>query len=154
MTSNDAPQSDGLCPDGESVADRLNRLFEVVHPPGRGEFSNREVAEGIRAQGGETISVSQLHYLRTGERTNPRRDTLEALATFFKVSPSYFFSGTEGVQIAADLEELRRLRASGVQRIAARTTGLSDKSLKALLHQIEHYRDLEGLPPDDDTEAR
>lgn len=34
-----------------TLAEKLNRLFGTVHPPGRGEYSYEEVAAAIRERG-------------------------------------------------------------------------------------------------------
>lgn len=135
-----------------SLADRLNRLFTKVHPTGRGPYSNEEVAQAIRRNGGE-ISRAYIAYLRSGERENPTMQHLEALAAFFGVKPSYFFDEDVANSIDAELDLLIAMRDSGVRAVALRAAGLSPKGLKAVAGIIERVRDLEGLPaePDEPT---
>lgn len=72
-----------------AVADRLNRLFQTVHPPGRGPYTNIEVVTMLADQGLE-LSAAYLSQLRSGKRTRPSRATARVLATFFGIDPHYF----------------------------------------------------------------
>lgn len=128
-----------------SLADRLNHLFAMVHPADRGPYSNEEVAQAIRHDGGE-ISRAYIAYLRNGERTNPTMQHLEALAAFFGVKPSYFFDEDSATSTDAELDLLLAIRDSGVRTIALRAAGLSPQSIKTVTDIIERVRDLEGLP--------
>jgi transcriptional regulator with XRE-family HTH domain len=127
------------------LAARLNTLFAKVHPADRGPYSNEEVAQTIRSQGGE-ISRAYIAYLRSGERTNPTMQHLAALAGFFGVKPSYFIDDDEADQITAELDLLLAMRDSGVRAVALRASGLSPKGLQAVVDIIERVRDLEWLP--------
>jgi transcriptional regulator with XRE-family HTH domain len=129
------------------LAIRLNHLFETVHPPGRGPYSNEEVARAIRAQGGD-ISRAYLSYLRNGERTNPTLQHLDALARFFGVTPAYFFNDDVAAEVSAELELAVALRDAGVRAVALRAAGLSPRGLHAVAAMIEEVRSLEGLPKD------
>jgi transcriptional regulator with XRE-family HTH domain len=128
-----------------ALADRLNRLFETVHPPGRGPYSNEEVARAIRAEGGD-ISRAYLSYLRNGDRDNPTLQHLEALARFFGVPAAYFFDDNVTAETDAQLEIVAALRDAGVRSVAMRVAGLSPKGLLAVTAMIEEVRALEGLP--------
>jgi transcriptional regulator with XRE-family HTH domain len=132
------------------LADRLNRLFGTVHPPGRGPYSNEEVARAIRAEGGD-ISRAYLSYLRKGDRDNPTLQHLEALAKFFGVPAAYFFDDGVAAETDAQLEILAALRDGGVRSVALRVAGLSPKGLHAVSAMIEEVRALEGLPRESRT---
>jgi transcriptional regulator with XRE-family HTH domain len=41
-----------------SLAERLEHLFQIVHPRRRGPYSNAEVAEAIEKAGGPKISAT------------------------------------------------------------------------------------------------
>jgi len=129
------------------LADRLNRLFETVHPPGRAPYSNEEVARAVREQGGD-ISRAYLSYLRNGERTNPTFQHLQALARFFGVAPAYFFDDDVAAEVNAQLNLVVSLRDAGVRAVALRAAGLSPRGLQAVTTIIEEVRSLEGLPKD------
>ncbi|MCG0283813.1 helix-turn-helix domain-containing protein [Streptomyces sp. PSAA01] len=139
------------------LAERLNRLFETVHPRGRGPFSNEEVARGIRAQGGD-ISKQYIAYLRKGDRVNPRVQHLEALAQFFGVPVSYFLDREAAEQTNKRLmelaawrdagltqEDLQSLERVGVTSVAMRAVGLSPKGLRLAQTMLDQLRDMEGL---------
>jgi transcriptional regulator with XRE-family HTH domain len=128
-----------------SLADRLNRLFETVHPPGRAPYSNEEVARAVRGQGGD-ISRAYLSYLRNGERANPTFQHLQALARFFGVTPTYFFDDDVAAEVSAQLDLVVSLRDAGVRAVALRAAGLSSRGLQAVATIIEEVRSLEGLP--------
>ncbi len=133
-------------PGAQTLAEKLNRLFRTVHPGDRGEYSSEEVAEGIAAKGGPTVSATYIWQLRKGLRDNPTKKHLEALADFFGVSPAYFFDDEAAARIEAELDLLAALRDASVRRIALRASGLSTASLSAITEMIEHVRQLEKLP--------
>jgi transcriptional regulator with XRE-family HTH domain len=130
----------------KTLAEKLNLLFQTVHPRNRGEYSAEEVAQAIEEMGGPTISPSYIWYLRTGRRDNPTRKHLEALARFFGVSPAYFLDDEAAERIDAQLDLLAALRDAGVREIALRASGLSPLSLDAIREMINHVRQLEGIP--------
>ena len=132
------------------LAAKLDRLFRTVHPPGRGEYSLEEVAEGIRARGGPSISGAYIWQLRAGKRVNPTMSTLEALADFFGVPAGYFLDDGVQERIDSQLDLLAAMRDAGVSRIALRSFGLSAESLRAIAGVIENARRLEGLPEVDE----
>ncbi|MGE7438184.1 MULTISPECIES: helix-turn-helix domain-containing protein [Kitasatospora] len=125
--------------------ERLNALFETVHPPDRGPYSNHEVADMLRERGSTSVSHVYLWQLRTGRRDNPTRRHLEALATFFGVPVAYFFDDSTADRVTTELALVRRLRESGVQRVAMRVAGLSPQSLDQVLATVEQLRAQEGL---------
>ncbi|WP_037957903.1 helix-turn-helix domain-containing protein [Streptomyces sp. PRh5] len=137
----------------DAFRERLNRLFEVVHPPDRGPYSNQEVAKLLRERGIGTLSHVYLWQLRTGRRDNPTKRHLEALAEFFGVPVAYFFDGETAVKVESELEFVRQLRNSGVQRVASRVAGLSPKMMEQILASIEHIREQEGLHQDTTGES-
>ncbi len=90
-----------------------------MHPLHRGEYSTQEVVDGIAAQGGPRMSTVYLWQLRKGRRDNPTKEHLEALASFFGVSPSYFFEDDVS-EIEDQLEVLALYRDQQVRYIAER----------------------------------
>ena len=138
---------------GLTLAEKLDRLFKTAHPRGRGEYSYEEVAEGIRRRGGVTISASYLWELRTGQKDNPRKKHLEAIADYFGVSPTYFFDDAIAARIDAQLELFAAMRASDVRRLALRAADLSPETLRSIAQLVERARQLEGLPDGDAAEA-
>ena len=70
-----------------SLAHKLNRLFETIHPAGRGEYSPEEVARAISESGDGSISPAYIYMLRKGQRDNPTKRHLELLAGFLRRNP-------------------------------------------------------------------
>ncbi len=130
-----------------SLAAKLDRLFETMRPSGAPdrEFTHDEVARGVAEAGGPTISGTYIWMLRTGKRDNPTKNHLEALATFFGVSPAYFFDDERGPQIEEQLAAAAALRDAGVRSVAMRASGLSPESLAAVMSMVERVRVLENL---------
>ena len=129
-----------------TLADKLEHLFRTVHPRGRGEYSNREAAEEIRRRGGPSISAYYLWLLRRGQRDNPTKKHLQALADFFGVSPLYFFDDEVAERTDAQLELLAALRDANVRHLALRAASLSPETLLAIAEMVERARQIEGLP--------
>lgn len=134
----------GTEPVATTLAEKLERLFAAVHPAGRGPYSNEEVAAAIQDRGGPTISGTYIWLLRKGQRDNPTKKHLEALATFFGVPPAYFFDDEVATQLAPQLNLLVALRDSSVRDIALRVAELSPDSLDAIRGMIEQVSQLEA----------
>ena len=150
MTAEDQPSS---------LARKLNRLFETIHPSGRGEYSPEEVAKAIADSGQGSISPAYIYLLRKGQRDNPTKRHLELLAGFFGVTPAYFFDEEAAERIEQQLDLLAAFRDGNVRRLAARASGLSPRSLTSILQMVDAARELEGLtdphePEEKDTTAR
>jgi transcriptional regulator with XRE-family HTH domain len=132
-------------PPPKDLAEKLERLFRAVHPRGRGEYTYREVADGIRARGLAPISGTYVWQLRTGQRTNPTMKHIEGLAAFFGVPVNYFFNDDVAHRVDTELDMIVALRETPIRHIALRASGLSPESLSAIAEMIEHVRRLEGL---------
>ena len=133
------------------LADRLERLFETVHPAGRGPYSLREAAAAINATAGETIiSATYLSQLRSGQRTEPSHSRLVAIARFFGVGVDYFSGAVPAEDASRQAEVAAAMRNAGIRQLALRAHGLSDSSLAAVLAVIDNARRLEHLPDPDD----
>ena len=102
------------------------------------------MAAAIQEQGGPTISGTYIWLLRKGQRDNPTKKHLEALAGFFGVPVSYFFDDEVTSQLAPQLNLLAALRDSSVRDIALRVAELSPDSLDAIRGMIEQVRQLEA----------
>ncbi len=128
-----------------TLAEKIERLFETMHPPGRGPYTLQEVSDGIAALGGASISVNQLWELRKGKKANPRKDQLEALARWFKVPARYFLDDDEdAAQIHAELALLGAMRDARIQDIAAKATTLSPAALETMVEIARRLQQLEG----------
>jgi transcriptional regulator with XRE-family HTH domain len=138
-------------PRRKTLAEKLDHLFSTVRSPRGGEYTFDEVASALRDAGGPTISATYVWQLRKGIRDNPTKRHLEALATFFGVSPSYFFDEEAAERIEAELGLLTALRDSSIRSVALRSAGLSPNTLDAIRAVIENARRLEGLPDDEQS---
>ncbi|MFQ6396120.1 helix-turn-helix domain-containing protein [Nocardia sp. KC 131] len=127
-------------------AERLNKLFDTVHPPGRPPHTSAEVAAAL-AVAGRPISKPYLSQLRSGQRTNPSNDTVAALAKFFKVRPDYFTDDVYAAKIDHDLDLLSQLRGYELRRLSSRAFDLSEESQNLLTSMADKLRTSEGLPP-------
>ncbi|MDQ6670673.1 MAG: XRE family transcriptional regulator [Chloroflexota bacterium] len=133
-------------PPPKDLTEKLERLFRAIHPRGRGEYTYREVADGIRARGLAPISGTYVWQLRTGQRSNPTMKHIEGLAAFFGVPVNYFFNDDVATRVDTELDMIVALRETPIRHIALRASGLSPESLSAIAEMIEHVRKLEGLP--------
>lgn len=132
-----------------SLADKLNHLYQHKLPTGRKKpYTDREVAEAVRRTGGD-VSASYLHALRTGKRTNPTKQHMEALAAFFGIPAAYFLSG-DTRNIDAELRQLQELRdlnealqTPGVRAVALKARGLSEANRANLDAILDHVLSLE-----------
>jgi transcriptional regulator with XRE-family HTH domain len=128
----------------KTFAGRLNRLFETVYPPGRGQHTSAEVIAALKAEG-ITMSAPYLSQLRSGNRTNPSAATMSALANFFRIKPAYFTDDQYFEKLDQELTLLAEMRDEGVRRIAARTVGLSPEAKEDLVARAEELRRKEQL---------
>lgn len=112
-----------------TLADKIDRLFQVIRRPGGERYSHEDVARACREATGDSFSATYLWQLRTGRRDNPTKRHLEALADFFGVPPAYFFDDERGTAIDSELELLGALRDRAVRQVALRAVTLSPEAL-------------------------
>ncbi|MCN0178456.1 helix-turn-helix domain-containing protein [Salinispora arenicola] len=132
-----------------SLADKLNHLYRSCLPAGRTKpFTDREVAEAVRRAGGD-ISASYLHALRTGKRTNPTKQHMEALAAFFGVPAAFFLSGDTS-HLDAELRRLQELRELNealenprVRAVALKARVLTEGGVRNIDAILDHVLELE-----------
>jgi len=129
----------------QSLAEKLDCLFQTVRRADGREYSYRDVASAIGERFGVKVSPSYIWQLRTGQGDNPTVRHIEALAAFFGVPASYFLNTAEAVQTQEELALLAALRDAAVRNLALRAQGLSPESLKTVRELIERVRELEGL---------
>ncbi|MFD9503457.1 Secondary metabolite protein [Streptomyces sp. NPDC060035] len=132
----------------KSFAELLDYLFREVHPKGRGPYTYAEVSKGIKEASGTAISASAIQQLRKGINSNPKMQTIRALAGFFGVNPGYFFDEEEATRQRAEIQVVAAMRDHDVRRVALRANGLSTASLNMLNTVIDQARRLEGMTDD------
>jgi transcriptional regulator with XRE-family HTH domain len=115
--------------ESDSFAARLNRLFEVVYPPGRGPFTGSELIRALADQG-LTLSAPYLSQLRTGQRMRPSRRTVELIAGFFGIRGDYF-TGEDGTYVRRLEDELGWLQLARDPRVRQLTTTLLELGSEA-----------------------
>jgi transcriptional regulator with XRE-family HTH domain len=127
-----------------TFADRLNRLFDAIYPPGRGPYSAAEVVAALNARGVRTSSA-YLSQLRTGARTNPSVFTMAAFAEFFGVETAYFTDEGYFARMDVELSWLITARDEGIRRVATRLVGLSPEAMEEVLAKIGELRRRENV---------
>lgn len=123
--------------DRATLAVLIDRLLETVHPAGRGPYTYEEVADGIRAAGGPTISAQYLNQLHRGRRDNPTKQHLEALAAFFGVPVAYFFDEQQAELVDEEIALLKVIRDAEVKDLALRTLELGPEARRSVAAVIE-----------------
>ncbi|MFE5864313.1 helix-turn-helix domain-containing protein [Streptomyces virginiae] len=135
------PQADAgtsLRPSAVSLAARLNHLFDVVHPRGRGPYTDEEIAQAVSARGSD-ISASGIAALRAGTWDDPTSKQLQGLAEVFGVPVPYFFDDGIAAKVTADLTLLNAFKEAGARKVALRAVAEMDEdALTALVPVIEH----------------
>ena len=107
----------GMSVDVDAFTERLNRLFAVVYPPGRGPYRNVEVTEALAGRG-YRLSAPYLSQLRSGVRSGPSARTVEMLAEFFGVRVEYFDTDSSYARaVDADLDWLSVVHDQSVREL-------------------------------------
>jgi len=91
------------------------------------------------------MSAPYLSQLRSGERTNPSKATMNALANFFRIQPDYFTDEYYYRKLDQELTWLATLRDEGALRIATRTIRLSAAALEEIIQLTDEWRRKEHL---------
>lgn len=123
-------------------------LYETMAPAGE-IVSDATVAEGIFEKTGVQMSGPYLCLLRTGKRTNPSIQNIQAIAEYFGVPASYLVDtdNDTDTEVEAELRLVRAMRDMGVRDIATRLSGLTSESIANLAGLVDRMRELEHLPP-------
>ncbi|GIG92147.1 helix-turn-helix domain-containing protein [Plantactinospora endophytica] len=140
-------------PKGGPLASRIDHLFKAVRPKGR-EYSYDEVARGCEALTSGTFSKTYVWQLRTGQRDNPTKRHLEALAAFFGVPVAYFFDDQVVDDVNSQLALAAALRDSDVRDIALRALHMDTatrQSLARIVHEISRMQQSRPDPADPDS---
>ena len=130
----------------QSFGDRLNNLIDVVHSRDRPPYTNKELAEAVRACG-VRCTPQYIGQLRANKHA-PSLEMAGALARVFGVPIDYFNDLGVARRTDQQLAHLAVLADAGVTKVALRTAGLSPGALEALYELIERIRAEEGLPTD------
>ncbi|MGH3723152.1 MAG: XRE family transcriptional regulator [Mycobacterium sp.] len=130
----------------ETLAAKLTKLYEVMSPAGEPP-SDMAVADGIFEKTAVQMSAPYLCLLRTGKRTNPTVQNLQAIAEYFGVPASYLIDTGADAVIESELRLVKAMRDNGIRDIATRLSGLTPESIGNLAGIVDRLRELENLPP-------
>jgi transcriptional regulator with XRE-family HTH domain len=136
------------------LANRLNKLFDVMRSQNVPPLSNAAAAAAITEKTGVSISPAYLWQLRNGVKDNPTVIHLRAIADYFGLPASYLIDSETDPSIDAQLNLLQALRDHGVRDLALRASGLTAQALNSLASMVDHARQLEQLPPIDPAGSR
>lgn len=130
--------------------EQLNRLIDTDPK----KLTNGTVVKGL-AERGCVISPPYLSQLRTGARTNPSREVVDALAGFFDVPPGHFFIVSDPMKAdevrAQDARVVGRIGDPGIRALLTLPSDLSEDSqdlLVGLAAKLRLSDQLAMVPPD------
>ncbi|WP_246461023.1 helix-turn-helix domain-containing protein [Nocardia transvalensis] len=110
-------------------------------------LSNAAAAEAITRSTGTSISAAYLWQLRTGLKSNPTVQHLQAIAQYFGVPASYLVDGGADEAVESQLGLLQAMKDAGVRNLALRASGLTPRTLASIAAIVDRARELENLPP-------
>ena len=79
-----------------------------------------------------------------GRNTNPRRSTIEALATYFKVSVSYLLDDPHPVLTDGEHEMLAKLRDPDLAALVGGISELRPETRKSLARIVDDLRQMQN----------
>ncbi len=127
-------------PKDNSLADKTNRLFDVVRSEKSGKpYTNAEVA---RMSLGD-LSEEHVKQIRAGKLTNPSMNQVVALADVFGVHPSYFLAMNRKPPLL-DEDAMRIFQDETVSAIAHRSLHLPGRERQMILNIIQQFEDTQG----------
>ncbi len=129
------------------LAAKINRLFEVMRRPSEPPLSNAAAAEAITRSTGTSISAAYMWQLRSGVKSNPTVQHLQAIAQFFGVPASYLIDNGADESIESQLRLLQAMKDTDVRNLALRASGLTPRTLANIAAIIDRAREIENLPP-------
>nr|WP_240968475.1 XRE family transcriptional regulator [Streptomyces sp. HNM0575] len=125
------------------MAEKIDKLFKSITPGGR-EYTYEEVARGCSELSGGTFSKTYIWQLRTGQRDNPTKRHLEALAAYFHVPVAYFFDEDTAERIDTQIALASAMRNAEVRDIALRAMSMDDAGRASLLRIIAEVTGLQS----------
>lgn len=126
-----------------TFSERLRTLVATVHPPGRGRFTQAEIAAGVRDLGGD-LSQQYLSQILRGDH-EPSHRIARHLADFFGVTADYFADDEEYQRTNDYIALLRKVGDSEVLAVSARAVDLSADALERISRAVDEERRLAGL---------
>ncbi|SES42944.1 helix-turn-helix transcriptional regulator [Actinokineospora terrae] len=136
-----------------TLADKIDHLFKTIRPGGR-EYSYDEVARGCAEVAGGTFSKTYVWQLRTGQRDNPTKRHLEAVAAFFQVPVSYFFEDETTERVDSQLALAAAMRDADVRDIALRASHLDPDARRSIVRIMQEVSRLQRARSTDSATGR
>ncbi|AYF77741.1 helix-turn-helix domain-containing protein [Nocardia yunnanensis] len=140
-------QFDHLAGSDERFAARLRWLLDRPGPDGR-PIHAREIFARANARG-YRISRPYLSQLRSGRRTRPSAQVVEALAHGLGVEPEFLLCGAPDPQ--ADRQHIEALADERLRRLLRAAAALPGECQQMLADTAERFRAADELPPLDYT---
>ncbi|WP_228818919.1 helix-turn-helix domain-containing protein [Nocardia transvalensis] len=115
--------------------------------PSEPPLSNAAAAEAITRSTGTSISAAYMWQLRSGVKSNPTVQHLQAIAQFFGVPASYLIDSGADESIESQLRLLQAMKDADVRNLALRASGLTPRTLANIAAIVDRAREIENLPP-------
>lgn len=135
--------NDPAMTDREVIAQKIERLIDVMHARGHEPVSFPEIQKEM-AKRGVKISRTKWFRIRKGSPDGrPTPDLLRALADYFDVDADYLLKrdGQISARVEAELNLLKALKLMGASDVSARTVGdLPPEALNEIAAVINHFR--------------
>lgn len=122
----------------EEFVSRLNRVFAVLHSPGRGPYSNSEFLIFMRT-GGTVVSAPYLSQLRNGQRGRPSLQALESIAHAFRIDVRYFIDSGYADELESDLSALELAHNPAAAELTSKLLELPEPVRDQLLADAESF---------------
>lgn len=122
----------------QDFARRLDYLITHMHAPNQPRLTYQRIADAISdkitAKRGRPTPIRRqyIQQLRTGTRSNPSKDVIEALAEFFGVEPAYFLDGEVADKTNQQIEWVLQWRDTACLELAREISHLSPEHQAAV----------------------
>lgn len=121
-----------------TLADKVNRLFDVHRARDESEQSIDDVAASVSRILGRRVAPEEINALRVPTATDPDVTLLEGVVRHFSIPLEYLTTdGPRAGNLDRQLRLLAAARNAGVKRLALRRLNTDDASLQRLLDEIE-----------------
>ncbi|WP_051166262.1 hypothetical protein [Amycolatopsis orientalis] len=133
-----------------SFTEALRFLFDRCKRDDGKPYSDRDVAQALRAAGAADSSYSYVSLLRNGKKTDPRASVVRALASFFGVPAGFFLDPAVHAEWCDRIDRHTRPLEVPVQRrgqavlLRAGLPGISDQARTLIEALAEHVSELES----------
>lgn len=107
-----------------TFADKLTRLFNVLHPVGERPISTRKFAKRVKEHG-VSISPTYISDLKTGKRTNPTIEVVVAIAAAFGIKVGYFTDPEVAELVDQELDRLEQYQQNALAVLAEQTVAVN-----------------------------